>query len=78
VILAILASKIGRFAAAIMAAMSIVGTALLMARRSGRKAEREEATRAAIENLQSRAKTDDQVASASPDDRRRDLSRWVR
>lgn len=72
------ATRVGRWIAGAGVALAAVLTALGAARRSGRQAERQRQTEAALENLRSREKSDDEVARRGADDRRRDLGRWVR
>jgi len=77
-VIALLATRIGRWLAGAATAILVVLGALGAARRSGRLAERQKQADTALENLRSREKTDDQVAQRDAGDRRRDLGRWVR
>jgi hypothetical protein len=77
-VIALLATRVGRWLAGAAAGVVAILAVLGAARRSGRLAERQKHTEAALENLRSREKTDEDVARRGADDRRRDLGRWVR
>lgn len=76
--ISLLVGRLWAWAAGVAAAITIVASALLMARRSGQKSERRAQDERALENVRSRAKTDEAISATAPDERRRDLSRWVR
>jgi cytidylate kinase len=77
-VIAFITTRFGRWIAGVFAAALVFLGAMGAARRSGRLAERQKQTEAALENLRSREKIDDEVAQRGADARRRDLGRWVR
>jgi hypothetical protein len=61
----------------IVAALVAVAVAFVRGRSAGAQAERAKADAAARQSLESRMKTDDEIARMSPDDRLRALDGWV-
>lgn len=73
-----LTSKVGRMLAAGFAIAVAIGIAVLKVFNAGKGAERARQDRQSLENLRSRARTDDEVHGRSDDALERDLSHWVR
>jgi hypothetical protein len=61
----------------IAAALVAVGVAFFRGRSAGAQAERAKADAAARKSLESRNRTDDEIARMSPDDRLRALDGWL-
>jgi hypothetical protein len=70
-------SKAGRTAAAIFLALAGFAFAILRAFTAGKAAEKAKAQAATMKTLQSRLKTDDEIARLTPDQRRERLRGWV-
>jgi uncharacterized membrane protein YraQ (UPF0718 family) len=71
-------SKVGRAIAAGAAIALAIGIAVLKVFSAGKDAERARQDRQSLENLRSRAKTDDEVHRLSDSDLNKRLDRWVR
>jgi hypothetical protein len=61
----------------IVAALVAIAAAFIRGRSAGAQAERAKQDAAARKSLESRNKTDDEIARMSPDDRLRRLDGWV-
>lgn len=73
----LIGSRLGRYLALGLLIASMIGIALLRARRSGIEAERLKQLQRSLENLRTRIKVDDEIASLPRDQRRVRLNRWV-
>lgn len=70
-------SRAGRAAAIVLLAALAAAAALAQAFARGRAAERARQQARTLHALQTRLKTDDEIARMSPDARRRALAQWV-
>lgn len=71
-------SKTGQAIAAGFAVAGAVGIAVLKVFNAGKSAERAREDRQSLENLRSRAKTNDEVSTLGSTDLDKRLSKWVR
>lgn len=71
-------SKAGRFIAAAFALLFAIGIAVLKVFNAGKASERQRQDQQSLENLRSRARTDDEISTLTPDELGSRLDRWVR
>lgn len=70
-------SRVGQALAAGLAIAAAIGVAVLKVFSAGKAAERSRQDHQSLENLQQRAKENDEVRTLSGDDLRQRLNRWV-
>ena len=77
VISALLGSRLGRYALAVLFVLSIAGLSILAVFKKGQESEKMKQKARELENLRKRIKTDDEISRMSPDARRERLRKWA-
>ena len=77
IVATLLGTKLGRYAALALLVAAVIGIALWRARQSGIEKERARQLQQSLENLRTRIKVDDEIASLPKDKRLVRLNRWV-